>query len=918
MGIGASGYSDGRRAPRLLVLFAAFSVMFGAGVSKALASAGIRTVGHFSQGIHDSTGIAMSPDESSVYFVDQSLLGVYSRDVTDGELSYIEAHQEPRAKPFDVVVSPDGAHVYVVDGPSSGSGNELAYVYARDATTGGLTLVSSVLVPGFVYARSMVLSADGAHAYLAGAYAYGVAPSLLVFSRDGATGALTLVQTMSEHDGRDLAFGPGDTHLYMVREHSLRAYTRDAVTGGLTLIDEEVDNQGGVQGLRQSRSLAVSPDGLNVYTVGTRDAATGALAVFGRDPVTGELSFVEAQLNGIGGVTGLGEPRKVLVSPDGAYVYTASVTERAIASFSRDPGTGALTFGVEYPDVLSGYSTLTLAMDASGTQIYTESGVLLERDVGTGALTPSDVPNGSWESLEASPDGVHLYGATGDPYPALRVYERDASTGQLTWLETYRDGEGGISGLGRPLDSLVSPDGATVHVASEVGTDMLLVTFERNGVSGALTQVDTQLPGVGGVPASFQASGLLSMSADSKHLYVSSSSASSLYVFARDAGTGALTFVEEHVEGLLGVSGLEDANAVAVDPSGSNVYCGSAVFARDPVTGALSFVEDEPGEVRGIAISGDGAYVYRTTSFGLDAFSRALGTGELTLLQKVERYRGGLSFSDLWSAPVLSADETHLYVRSRWRDLTQVAVFSRKPGGRLAFVDVELVGAKGLPSLGWGGGKLVRAEEHLYLSLSGSYGAGILEAGFSCAPTPLLGCRSAGRAKLTIKDSSLDLRDKLSLKLLDVDSTTVGEFYPAEQEHYAVCAYDESGSPTLAFAALAPADWDDRGYDGGPPGGHCAPDGASTLKPCWTQSSRAVKYKDRWYSPDGLQKIVLKASETDRAKIIVTGSRDNLQPSLPLGLPLRVQLQSATGLCWETVFDVARKNDIRTFSAKTP
>ena len=72
-----------------------------------------------------------------------------------------------------------------------GSPRELVYTYARDQTTGGLTLVSSVLVPGFVYARSMVLSSDGAYAYLAGASTDRGSTSLLVFSRDGATGALT-------------------------------------------------------------------------------------------------------------------------------------------------------------------------------------------------------------------------------------------------------------------------------------------------------------------------------------------------------------------------------------------------------------------------------------------------------------------------------------------------------------------------------------------------------------------------------------------------------------------------------------------------------------------------------------------------------------------------------------------------------
>ena len=40
-------------------------------------------------------------------------------------------------------------------------------------------------------------------------------------------------------------------------------------------------------------------------------------------------------------------------------------------------------------------------------------------------------------------------------------------------------------------------------------------------------------------------------------------------------------------------------------------------------------------------------------------------------------------------------------------------------------------------------------------------------------------------------------------------------------------------------------------------------------------------------------------------------------PTLPLGLPFRLQLQSADGDCWESVFATAKKNDSITFKAKT-
>jgi hypothetical protein len=40
-------------------------------------------------------------------------------------------------------------------------------------------------------------------------------------------------------------------------------------------------------------------------------------------------------------------------------------------------------------------------------------------------------------------------------------------------------------------------------------------------------------------------------------------------------------------------------------------------------------------------------------------------------------------------------------------------------------------------------------------------------------------------------------------------------------------------------------------------------------------------------------------------------------PPLPLTPPVRAQLQSRTGACWDSVYSVPKKNDVTRFSAKS-
>lgn len=350
--------------------------------------------------------------------------------------------------------------------------------------------------------RAVIVSADGDHVYVASEFA----DTVVVFRRDAATGALAALQTVESRDD-----GP----------------RLDAVDG-----------------------VALSPDGRHLYVVAF---GASALNVFAVDPVSGLLSFVEAQVDDLDGADGLRNTHGVVVSPDGAHVYAGGFGEGALAVFARDAETGALTF-VEAPR-------------ADGL-----AGVL---------------------QLDVSSDGAHLY-ATGTSDDAVTVFARNAASGVLAFRQVLRNGDGGASGLRGARTVRVSPDGAHVYVGSGgypgALADHAIAAFRRDAGTGLLTFVDARFDDVEGVEGLGGVYDLV-LAADGTSLYAASFGDNAVAVFDRDAADGRLAFRQVQYDA--GVR-LGAAHAVAVSPDDRHVYVGAfgeggvQGFVRDTADGSLS------------------------------------------------------------------------------------------------------------------------------------------------------------------------------------------------------------------------------------------------------------------------------------------------------------------------------------------
>ncbi len=884
---------------------------------------------------HDSVVVALSPDDRHVYAPFDDGLAVLERDpatevhtgiqvVNDGEGGITAL-----AGPENAIVTPDGKSVLV----SAGDTNALV-VLERDPASGLLTFVEEHVdgvagVDGLAGPHEIAVSPDSAFVYVAGLED----DSIAVFARDLVTGALTFLE--AEGAGGDpavagvrtLAMTPDGLHLYVGGEGGQAGFVRDPGTGALTTLIFSI------AGSYRSRAVRVSADGANVYYLnhGKPHYLQSKLETYTRDAGTGALT--NAGTHTFGKNNDRREnPVSFEVRPDKAFVYVqigaavwlahgCCVTfPRQFVRFDLDPVTGGApsnraTVCNDDDCPPAGVDSFVFTSDG-GTLIHAGADAVVtarvfEVDVGTGDLDWTSVGSatsfGTWTSAAAtSPDGEHLYTA-GRRWNSLAVFDRDPSDGMLTFVEAELDGFFGVDGIAAGSGVVVSPDGAHVYVSG--AEDDAIGIFSRDAGTGEVSYLGMVADGIGGVDGLAGASAI-AISPDGLHLYATGQEDDAVAAFLRDAGTGALSHLTTYVDGVAGVAGIAAPRGVIVSSDGQHVYVAGrgadaiAAFARAAGTGLLTPIEvqlDQVGEgPSDLALGPGGEHLYVSTfSEGVPAvaeFARDAVTGELAPqalhVDELEGVRGLAGAGRL----VVAADGEAVYARS--------ASFRRIPStGALAFIESMLV-PTGLDL----GGFLVGGPDSKQVYGSSSSALLVHQTAFSgCAEAPLVGCGTAEKSNLTVRDHADDEKQKLKWSFVNGDPTTLAEFDPAGTKHYGFCVYDESGAmPALVLETLLPAH------------GDCRNNYASLEKPCWTATSK-VKYKDRYLTPDGVGLAQLVPSVLPKVRIKIVGKGARLPiGGLPWGTPLRAQIQDSAGGCWEQLYPAAKKNDGTIFKAKAP
>ncbi len=377
------------RWPRLLVLWLLLGLSIFGIAHPAHALTFVEAQRNNQNGVSGLDGVnatALSPDSAHLYAVSvvSNAITVFSRNLSSGQLTFVQTlnntsiNDSGLGGASDVQVSPDGRHVYV----ASQSDSALT-VFTRNTSTGQLTLVEIQKdgvngATGLGGASALAITSDGSRVYVVGSSDN----ALTAFARNADTGVLTLLATQTDGvNGVDglagvtdvVAFNVGTSILIYttgLQDSAITLFVRHTNTGELAYGATYRNGENGISNLAGASALAVSADLNYLYAAA---ASSNAIAAFSINQSSGALTFINSYANNQNGVTGLTGVRSVLVNPDGSEVYAAGLSSNSLVIFDR-ASDGTLTFNEAIANnsnnitSLSGVTALTST--SAGRQLY--------------------------------------------------------------------------------------------------------------------------------------------------------------------------------------------------------------------------------------------------------------------------------------------------------------------------------------------------------------------------------------------------------------------------------------------------------------------------------------------------------------------------------------------------------------------
>ena len=339
--------------------------------------------------------------------------------------------------------------------------------------------------------------------------------------------------------GYDAVISNDGAYLYAAayNSSSVSVFSRNATTGALNQVQVLQNNVGGVVGIGATRAVRLSPDGQFAYAAGT---ANNALAIFGRNSATGQLTFLSQYTNG-GPLNGLSGVNAMNIAGNGKFVYASSETGNSLSTFARDSTTGGLTFvetikdGVNSTNSLASIRSFTISSDdrflyapARDSNKVTQ----FDRNSTTGTLSVDQATFGGVNfngptHITFSPDVKHAYVAS-QFSDSVSLFNVDSVSGNLTFVTTYHDNTGGFDYLNHAEDIAITADGKYVMITATLDNALTICT--RDPLTGALTVLQEFRDGVAGIDGLFRPREL-TLSPDNRFLYVMSPEENAIAIF---------------------------------------------------------------------------------------------------------------------------------------------------------------------------------------------------------------------------------------------------------------------------------------------------------------------------------------------------------------------------------------------------
>lgn len=266
------------------------------------------------------------------------------------------------ANPSYLALGPDGRNLYAVSEVDDGK----VVAFSRDAATGQLTLINQQSSHG---AAPCHLSVDQGHVLVANYTSGSVA--VLPIQPDGSLGAASSVIQYEGALAHPRQEGP-HAHMIVPDPNGQRvlavdlgldcimAYHLDAASGELIPNDPAITYQSPQAGAGP-RQIAFAPDGRHAFVLNELDST---LTVCAYDPERGVLRPLETLTTIPGDFKGENTCAHIAVAPSGRFVYASNRGHDSIAIFALDASTGRLT--VVGHESTGGQTPRAFAIDHTG------------------------------------------------------------------------------------------------------------------------------------------------------------------------------------------------------------------------------------------------------------------------------------------------------------------------------------------------------------------------------------------------------------------------------------------------------------------------------------------------------------------------------------------------------------------------
>jgi 6-phosphogluconolactonase (cycloisomerase 2 family) len=315
--------------------------------------------------------------------------------------------------------------------------------FRRDGATGSLTHLQSLTDPEKL--RGVVCVRISPSGKLALGVSFS-SKTVTLLSRDPEKGTLSIAHAA----GPELApgvsmqwpingvFSPDEKHVYAIDDRGGAVVAFAIADNHLNWLQFSQGRDGCFEG---ARALAICPDGKTVLVGGTR---AGTLCALDCNAETGKVDVRQVLRDGEDKVKSLAGIHGIVTSPDGKFVYTAA------GRFQGDQAVAAFRFGDD--------GKLSLVRE-----FICDQSDLVKFQGGN--------------NIFVSGDGKSVF-ACGTVSRSLACFRRNRASGDLSFLTTIRDdAQTGVGPDTGPADVDVSADGRFVYVTLE--QDGAISIFER-------------------------------------------------------------------------------------------------------------------------------------------------------------------------------------------------------------------------------------------------------------------------------------------------------------------------------------------------------------------------------------------------------------------------------------------------------